>query len=338
MAVTLRQALKVGAYVLKQKLKGNKRYPLVLMLEPLFRCNLACLGCGKIQYPAEVLRKSMTPEEAFRAIDECGAPVVTIAGGEPLMHPNVDLIVAGMIKRRKFVYLCTNALLLEKNLDLFRPSPYLTFNIHLDGMKQRHDQLVNRKGTFEIAVSAIKEAKRKNFRVNTNTTVFEGENPEELHAMFDFLTGLGVDGMTISPGYSYSWAPDQDHFLKREQTVELFRQVLAPIHARRGKAWQFNQSSFYLKFLMGEIDYECTPWGCPNYNIFGWQKPCYLLNDGYAKTFKELLDTTQWEKYGHSSGNPRCRDCMVHCGYEPTAVIDATSSFKKMIASVRDLS
>jgi hopanoid biosynthesis associated radical SAM protein HpnH len=338
MAVTLRQALTVGAYVFKQKLRGNKRYPLVLMLEPLFRCNLACIGCGKIQYPGEILKKNMSPEEAFRAIEECGAPIVTIAGGEPLLHPEIDVIVRGMIKRKKFVYLCSNAILIEKNLDKFDPSPYLTLNIHLDGMQARHDHSVDRKGIFEIAVNAIKEAKRRGFRVNTNTTVFDGEDPSQLHEMFDLVTELGVDGMTISPGYSYAWAPDQDHFLKREQTRALFREIFAPARTERGKKWRFNQSVFYLRFLMGEIDYECTPWGCPNYNILGWQKPCYLLNDGYAKTFKELLETTEWEKYGKKSGNPRCRDCMVHCGYEPTAVIDATSSLKNMIASVRSLS
>jgi hopanoid biosynthesis associated radical SAM protein HpnH len=308
------------------------------MLEPLFRCNLACVGCGKIQYPGEILKQNMSPEEAFRAVEECGAPIVTIAGGEPLLHPEIDVIVKGMIERKKFVYLCSNAILLEKNLDKFEPSPYLTLNIHLDGMQARHDHSVDRKGVFEIAVNAIKEAKRQGFRVNTNTTVFDGEDPNQLHEMFDLVTELGVDGMTISPGYSYAWAPDQDHFLKHEQTKALFREIFAPAWTNRGKKWQFNQSVFYLRFLMGEIDYECTPWGCPNYNILGWQKPCYLLNDGYAKTFKELLETTEWEKYGKRSGNPRCRDCMVHCGYEPTAVIDATSSLKNMIASVRSLS
>ena len=338
MAVTMRQALRVGTYVFKQKIKGNKRYPLVLMLEPLFRCNLACVGCGKIQYPGDILKKNMPPEEAFRAIDECGAPVVTIAGGEPLLHPEIEVIVKGMVERKKFVYLCTNAILLEKNLDRFEPSPYLTFNIHLDGMRERHDHQVDRAGVFDVAISAIKEVKRRGFRVNTNTTVFDGEVPQHLHEMFDMITELGVDGMTISPCYSYAWAPDQEHFLKREQTKALFRQVLAPAGTKRSNKWKFNQSPFYLKFLMGEIDYDCTPWGCPNYNILGWQKPCYLLNEGYAKSFKELLETTNWENYGQKSGNPRCRDCMVHCGYEPTAVIDATSSLKNMIASVRSLS
>ena len=338
MAITLRQAVAVGAYIFKQKLKGNKRYPLVLMLEPLFRCNLACVGCGKIQYPGDILKKNMPPEDAFRAAEECGAPVVVIAGGEPLMHPEIDVIAKGMIERKKFVYLCTNAILLEKNLDRFTPSPYLTFNVHLDGLRETHDKCVDREGTFDKAVSAIKAAKARGFRVNTNTTVFDGEDPKEFHEMFDTVMDLGVDGMTISPGYSYAWAPDQDHFLKREQTKKLFKEILGPLRTPRGKRWQFNQSVFFLKFLMGEVDYECTPWGNPNYNIFGWQKPCYLLNDGYAKSFKELIETTEWEKYGQRSGNPRCRDCMVHCGYEPTAVIDATSSLKNMLVSIRGLS
>lgn len=337
MAIHPLQALKVGSYIFKQKFKGNQRYPLVLMLEPLFRCNLACVGCGKIQYPGEILKKNMTPEQAFKAIDECGAPIVTIAGGEPLLHPEIEVIANGMIERGKFVYLCTNAILLEKNLHRFTPSKYLTFNIHLDGMRETHDRAVDRKGIFDIAVSAIKAAKARGFRVNTNSTLFEGENPAEFHEMFDLLMELGVDGMTISPGYSYAWAPDQEHFLKREQTKQLFKQVLGPLATKRGSRWVFNHSPFYLKFLTGEIDYDCTPWGNPNYNIFGWQKPCYLLNEGYAQTFKEYMETTNWENYGHRSGNPRCADCMVHCGYEPTAVIDATSSLKNMLVSIKGL-
>jgi hopanoid biosynthesis associated radical SAM protein HpnH len=338
MGLSIRQAVRVGAYIFKQKLKGRDRYPLVLMLEPLFRCNLACVGCGKIQYPGEILKKNMSPEEAFRAIDECGAPVVTIAGGEPLLHPEIEVIAQGMIARKKFVYLCTNAILLEKNLHRFEPSPYLTFNVHLDGMRERHDHSVDRDGIFDIAVSAIKKAKAGGFRVNTNTTVFEGETPEGLHQMFDMLTDLGVDGMTIAPGYSYEKAPDQDHFLTREKTHRLFRQVLAPTAGGRGKKWIFNQSPLYLKFLQGEIDYECTPWGSPNYNIFGWQKPCYMFSDGYAKTFQEYMESTEWEKYGRKSGNPKCQDCMMHCGHEPTAAIDATSSLKGMLVSIQGLS
>ncbi|HMZ79443.1 MAG TPA: adenosyl-hopene transferase HpnH, partial [Acidobacteriota bacterium] len=251
MGISLRQAVTVGAYVLKQRFKGVKRYPLVLMLEPLFRCNLECAGCGKIQYPEEILKKNLSPEECFRAAEECGAPVVTIAGGEPLIHPKIDEIAKGLVERKKFVYLCTNAILLERHMHKFTPSPYFTFSIHLDGMKKRHDELVCREGVFDVAVRAIKAAKAAGFRVTTNTTVFDGENPEEMHEMFDFLADLGVDGMTISPGYSYAWAPDQEHFLRREQTHALFRQVLSPMRTERGKRWQFNQSSFFLDFLMG---------------------------------------------------------------------------------------
>lgn len=338
MAISLRQAARVGSYIFKQKLKGNRRYPLVLMLEPLFRCNLACIGCGKIQHPGEILKKNMTPEQAFQAVDECGAPVVTIAGGEPLLHPEIEVMTQGMIERKKFVYLCTNAILLEKNLHRFQPSPYLTFNVHLDGMRERHDHSVDREGIFDIAIEAIKKTKAAGFRVNTNTTVFEGETAEGLHEMFDMLSELGVDGMTIAPGYSYEKAPDQDHFLSRQQTNALFRQVLAPLSTKRGKKWVFNQSPLYLKFLMGEIDYECTPWGSPNYNIFGWQKPCYMFSDGYAQTFNEYMEKTDWEKYGRKSGNSKCQDCMMHCGHEPTAAIDATSSLKNMLISIRGLS
>jgi hopanoid biosynthesis associated radical SAM protein HpnH len=335
MSITIREAVKVGSYILGKRIKGEKRYPLVLMLEPLFRCNLACAGCGKIQYPADILKKHLSPEECFEAAEECGAPIVTIAGGEPLMHPQIDVIARGMIERKKFVYLCSNAILLEKHLNKFEPSPYLTFSIHVDGMRKRHDELVCRDGIFDVAVRAIKTAKEAGFRVTTNTTVFNGESPSELHELFDFLADLGVDGMMISPGYSYAWAPDQDHFLKREQTRSLFREILAPAATKRGKRWQFNHSSFYLQFLTGRKDYDCTPWGNPSFSLFGWQKPCYLLNDGYTKTFKQLLETTEWDKYGHKSGNPQCADCMVHCGFEPTAAIDAVSSIKNMLVNAR---
>jgi hopanoid biosynthesis associated radical SAM protein HpnH len=338
MGIPILQAAKIGAYIFKQKLKGNRRYPLVLMLEPLFRCNLACVGCGKIQYPGEILKRNMTPEQAFAAVEECGAPVVSIAGGEPFMHPEIDVIVKGMVARKKFVVLCTNAILLEKNLHRLDPSPYLTINVHLDGLGEKHDHAVARKGIFDVAVRAIKAAKARGFRVNTNTTVFDGEKPEELHEFFDFVSDLGVDGMTISPGYSYEKAPDQEHFLRREQSRALFRAALAPLKNGRGKKWKFTNSPFFLKFLTGEVEYDCTPWGNPNYNIFGWQKPCYLLGEGYAPTFKEYMEETAWENYGHRSGNPKCRDCMVHCGFEPTAVMDATSSLKNMLVSIRGLS
>ena len=322
MAVQLQQALSVGKYIVTQRLKGRKRFPLVLMLEPLFRCNLACPGCGKIQHPKEILKQHLTPAECFAAVEECGAPVVSIPGGEPLLHPQIDEIVQGLVERKKFIYLCTNGLLLEKSLAKFQPSPYLTFSVHLDGLREQHDRCVDRQGVFDVAIQAIRAAKAKGFRVTTNTTVFEGADPAQMQAFFDFLESLDTDGMMISPGYSYEWAPDQEHFLKREQTRALFREILAP--AKTGtKRWNFNHNPLFLDFLTGEKDYECTPWGSPSYSVLGWQKPCYLLNEGHYATFKELLEKTHWEDYGRTSGNPKCADCMVHCGYEPTAAMDA---------------
>ncbi|MFN4279574.1 adenosyl-hopene transferase HpnH [Thermosynechococcus sp.] len=322
MGVHIKQAVEVATYILSQRLQGKKRFPLTLMLEPLFRCNLACSGCGKIQHPLEVLRKYLTPEECFRAVEECGAPIVAIPGGEPLLHPQIDEIVHGLVARRKFVYLCTNGILLEENLHKFKPSPYFSFSVHLDGLREWHDKCVDRKGVFDIAVKAIKAAKAKGFRVTTNTTIFEGADPKEMQEFFDFVSSLGVDGMMISPGYAYEWAPDQEHFLKREQTRALFREILAPYRAGQ-KKWNFNHNPLFLDFLVGEKDYECTPWGMPSYSVLGWQKPCYLLNEGHYKTWQELIENTDWEKYGHKSGNPKCRDCMVHCGYEATAAMDA---------------
>jgi hopanoid biosynthesis associated radical SAM protein HpnH len=327
MSVPLRQALKVGAYIVQQRLKGRQRFPLVLMLEPLFRCNLACAGCGKIQHPTAILRQHLAPEECFRAVEECGAPVVSIAGGEPLLHPQIEVIAAGIVARKKFVYLCTNALLLEKSLVKFTPSPYFSFSVHLDGQRQRHDELVCRDGTFDIAIRAITAAKEAGFRVTTNTTVFEGESPEALREFFDYVSTLGIDGMMVSPGYSYAKAPDQEHFLKRERTRELFRQVFA------GKQWNFTNSPLFLEFLQGKQDYQCTPWGNPNYSLLGWQKPCYLMADGYASSFNELMEDTDWERYG-TGRDPRCADCMVHCGYEATAVTDAMSHPTKAIRSM----
>jgi hopanoid biosynthesis associated radical SAM protein HpnH len=332
MGVSFRESLKVGSYVLRHRLKRTERFPLVLMLEPLFRCNLECAGCGKIQYPPEILRKRLSPEECFEAAEECGAPVVSIAGGEPLIHPEIDAIAAGLAQRKKFVYLCTNAMLLERKLHLFKPSPYLTFSIHMDGLEKRHDELVCRKGVFKTAVQAIIAAKQAGFRVTTNTTIFDGEDPEELHQLFDYLMELGVDGMMISPGYAYSKAPDQEHFLRRQQTIRLFRDIL---HSRRGlRRWHFNHSPFYLEFLKGERAYQCTPWGNPTRNIFGWQRPCYLMSDGYAKSFQELLETTDWERYG-TGRDPRCADCMVHCGYEPTSVLDSTKHPLNMLRAAK---
>lgn len=310
------QAYTVASYVLRQRLRGVKRYPLVLMLEPLFRCNLACAGCGKIQFPAEILRRQLTPEQCWAAAEECGAPIVSIPGGEPLLHPQIDEVVSGLVKQRRFIYLCTNALKLEESLPRFEPSKYLAFSVHMDGPREEHDLAVCRTGTYDIAVSAIWAAKKRGFRVTTNTTLFCGANPERMRGFFDEMMALGVEGMTISPGYSYEKAPDQDHFLVRRQTTDLFGSILR----RAKRSWRFNQTPLFLEFLRGNYDLDCTPWGSPSYSIFGWQRPCYLLGEGYCQSFRELMETTDWSAYGQKSGNPKCRDCMVHCGYEPSAV------------------
>jgi hopanoid biosynthesis associated radical SAM protein HpnH len=329
--VPISQMWTVASYVVKQKLARRKRYPLVLMLEPLFRCNLACAGCGKIQYPAHILKKELTPEQCFRAVDECGAPMVSIPGGEPLMHSQIGKIVEGLVARQKYIYLCTNALLLKEKLDLFKPSKYLTFSVHVDGEREHHDFSVCREGGYDQAIEGMKEALRRGFRVTTNTTLFDGADPNSVRDHFDQMMELGVEGMMLSPGYSYDKAPDQKHFLGRARTRKLFRAILS----NRKKSWQFNQSPLFLEFLMGERHYACTPWGMPTYNIFGWQKPCYLLQDGYADTFQELMDSTAWAEYGTESGNPKCANCMVHSGYEASAVNHTFSSLRGLLATAK---
>jgi hopanoid biosynthesis associated radical SAM protein HpnH len=314
MAISFYKQLRIGAYVLKQNLLGRKRYPLVLMLEPLFRCNLACAGCGKIDYPEAILNQRLSVKDCLDAVDECGAPMVAIPGGEPLIHKEIGEIVKGIVARRKFVSLCTNALLLEKKLHLFEPSPYLFFSVHLDGLKHHHDRSVCQEGVFDRAVAAIKAAKAKGFAVNVNATIFEGMPAKDIADFLDFCTDLGV-GVSISSGYAYERAPDQKSFLSRRRTKELFRSVFA---MGKGKRWNFMHSDLYLDFLAGNQEFHCTPWGMPTRNIFGWQKPCYLLGEGYAKSFKELMETTDWESYG-TGRYEKCANCMAHCGYEPTA-------------------
>jgi hopanoid biosynthesis associated radical SAM protein HpnH len=320
----------VATYVLKQKLAGRKRYPLVLMLEPLFRCNLACAGCGKIQYPAHVLKRQLSPEECFQAVEECGVPTVAIPGGEPLMHPQIKEIVEGLVARKKYIYLCTNALLLEEKLDLFKPSKYLSFSVHVDGEREHHDFSVCREGGYDLAIQGIRAAIARGFRVTTNTTLFDGADPNSVRRFFDEMMELGVEDMMLSPGYSYDKAPDQSHFLGRARSRRLFRAILS----NRKAGWRFNNSSLYNEFLMGKRQFACTPWGMPTYNVFGWQKPCYLLQDGYADTFAELLAETEWANYGTESGNPKCANCMVHSGYEASAVDYAFGSFKGMFEMV----
>ncbi len=322
MSVPLIQQLRVGAYILSKRFKGVERYPLVLMLEPLFRCNLACAGCGKIAYPDDVLNRRLGVEECLAAAEECGAPIVSIPGGEPLLHPQIGDIVDGLIGRKKFVYLCTNGLLMAKKLDLFSPSRYLTFSVHLDGNRERHDRAVSQAGVFDQAVAAIRLAVRRGFRVDVNCTLFDGADVGEMADFFSFVCDdLGVEGITVSPGFAYERAPTQEDFLDRTRTKRLFRDLLK---AGRGRKWRFNHSSLFLDFLAGNQPYRCTPWGNPARNVFGWQRPCYLLAEGHADSFKELMEETDWDNYG--AGNfGKCAECMMHCGYEPTAVADTVN-------------
>ncbi|MDN0076229.1 adenosyl-hopene transferase HpnH [Crenobacter sp. SG2303] len=319
MAIPFLQVVRVGAYIVRQHLAGRKRYPLALMLEPLFRCNLACSGCGKIDYPDPILDQRLSVQECLDAVDECGAPVVSIAGGEPLLHKEMPTIVEGIIARRRFVYLCTNALLLEKRLDQYKPSPYFVWSVHLDGDRDMHDHSVCQLGVYDRAVQAIRAAKARGFRVNINCTLFNDAEPERVARFFDSLKAIGVDGITVSPGYAYERAPDQEHFLNRSKTRQLFRDILA--RGRGGKNWAFSQSSLFLDFLAGNQTYHCTPWGNPARTVFGWQRPCYLLGEGYVGSFRELMEETDWDAYG--TGNyEKCANCMVHSGYEATAVTD----------------
>jgi hopanoid biosynthesis associated radical SAM protein HpnH len=331
MAARMRQSTHMGWYLLRQRLARREKFPLIVELEPLFQCNLECAGCGKIQHPEHTLRRRMPVEQAVGAIEESGAPMVSIAGGEPLIHPEIHTIAAELIKRKKFVYLCTNALLLERKLENFKPSPYFAWAVHMDGLRERHDASVEREGVFDKAVAAIKAAKARGFRVTTNTTFFTQDSPKTVREVLDFLNDdLGVDEMMISPAYAYEKAPDQEHFLGVRQTRELFSAAFAD---GRRKRWRLNHSPLFLDFLEGKADFECTAWGIPSYSLFGWQRPCYLMSDGYAQTYKELLETTDWSKYGRGR-DPRCENCMAHCGYEPTAVLQTTRSLRQSLRAM----
>jgi hopanoid biosynthesis associated radical SAM protein HpnH len=331
MPVPIRQGARMGWYLMRQRLARREKFPLIVELEPLFQCNLACSGCGKIQHPEHVLRRRMSVEQAVGAIEESGAPMVSIAGGEPLIHPEIHVIAAELIKRKRFVYLCTNALLLEKKLENFKPSPYFAWAVHMDGLRERHDASVEREGVFDKAVAAIKAAKAAGFRVTTNTTFFTHDSPRTVRDVLDFLNDdLGVDEMMISPAYAYEKAPDQEHFLGVRQTRELFREAFAD---GRRKRWRLNHSPLFLDFLEGKEEFDCTAWGIPSYSLFGWQRPCYLMSDGYAKTYRELIETTDWSRYGRGR-DPRCENCMAHCGYEPTAVLQTTRSLRQSLRAL----
>jgi len=331
MAVPLRQTLRLGAYLARQRLAGRDKFPLLVELEPLFACNLACAGCGKIQHPAPLLKQRMPVDQAVAAIEECGAPMVSIAGGEPLMHPEIDVLVAELVRRKRFVYLCTNALLMRRKLDRFRPSPYFAWAVHLDGLRERHDVSVCQEGVFDEAVEAVREAQRRGFRVTTNTTFFNTDTPQTVREVLDYLNDeLRVDQMMISPAYAYDKAPDQEHFLGVEETRALFSKAFADGGRRR---WRLNHSPLFLDFLEGKRDFACTAWGIPSYSLLGWQRPCYLMSDGYAATYAELLATTDWERYGRGR-DPRCANCMAHCGYEPSAVLATMGSLRESLRAL----
>jgi hopanoid biosynthesis associated radical SAM protein HpnH len=331
MAMPFRQTVRLGTYLMKQKLKGNDKFPLLVELEPLFACNLKCAGCGKIQQPHTLLKQRMPVEQAVGAIEESGAPMVSIAGGEPLMHPQIDEIVRQLLDRNKIVFLCTNAVLLPKHLHKFTPHKNFSWMVHIDGLRERHDASVCKDGVFDQAVAAIKQAREAGFRVMTNTTFFDTDTPQDVIDVLDYLNDeLGVDNMQISPGYAYEKAPDQEHFLGVEQTRELFKKAFAD---GRRKKWRLNHTPLFLDFLEGKVDFQCTPWGIPSYSIFGWQRPCYLMSDGYAKTYKELIEETDWSKYGRGH-DERCDNCMAHCGYEPSAVLASTKSLKQSMRAV----
>jgi hopanoid biosynthesis associated radical SAM protein HpnH len=333
MTMPLRQSLRIGAYILGRKLRRVRKFPLLVELEPLFACNLACGGCGKIQQPANVLRQRMPVEQAVAAVQECGAPMVSIAGGEPLMHPQIGRLVRELVARKKYVFLCTNALLIPKKLDQFEPSPYFAWTVHIDGLRERHDASVCKQGVFDEAVAAVRECRRRGFRVTTNTTVFSTDSPKTVIDVLNYLNDdLAVDQMMISPAYAYDKAPDQEHFLGVEETRGLFREVFAGGDRRR---WRFNHSPLFLDFLEGRIDFPCTAWAIPSYSLFGWQRPCYLMADGYARTYRELIEETDWDAYGRGR-DPRCANCMAHCGYEPTAVFATLASLKETLRAVRN--
>jgi hopanoid biosynthesis associated radical SAM protein HpnH len=328
MGIPLRQSIKIGAYLARQKLAGRDKFPLIVELEPLFACNLECNGCGKIQYPTEILRKRLSVEQAVAAIEECGAPMVSIAGGEPLLHPEIDKMTQALLDRGRFVYLCTNALLLERKIERFKPHPRFSWVVHIDGLKERHDASVSRDGTFDKAIAAVKKAKELGFKVTTNTTFFTTDSPETVREVLDYLNDdLEVDQMMISPGYAYEKAPDQVHFLSTRTSHQLFAEAFAD---GRRKHWRLNHSPLFLDFLEGKVEFECTPWGIPSYSVLGWQRPCYLMADGYTETYAELIETTDWDKYGRGK-DPRCANCMAHCGYEPTAVLATTKSLRQSI-------
>jgi hopanoid biosynthesis associated radical SAM protein HpnH len=331
MSMPMRQSVRLGAYLVKQKVLRRKKFALLVELEPLFACNLKCAGCGKIAHPASVLKQRMPVEQAVGAIEESGAPMVSIAGGEPLMHPQIDEIVRQLLDRGKIVFLCTNAVLMPKHIHKFKPHRNFSWMVHIDGLRERHDASVSKEGVFDQAVAAIKMAQDAGFRVMTNTTFFDTDSPQDVIDVLDYLNDdLRVDNMQISPAYAYERAPDQEHWLSPDATRQLFAKAFAD---GRRKRWRLNHSPVFLDFLEGRVDLACTAWAIPSYSLKGWQRPCYLLDDGYVGSYRELLEDTDWDAFGRGK-DPRCANCMAHCGYEPTAVIATMSSLRESVRAV----
>lgn len=330
MSRPLELAARLTWHIAKNKLAGRKRFPLVTMLEPLEKCNLACVGCGRIREYESVIDHMLTVEQCLAAVEESGAPIVSIAGGEPTIHPQIHEIVNRITAQKRFVYMCTNALLMERMFRKIPPSKHFAFVVHMDGMEKAHDKSVYRKGVFRIALKGIKEALDKGYRVTTNTTVFNGVDEDDVIEMFKMLTDIGVEGCMISPGYQFDSVPDQNLFITRQRARKVFRSILNPKHGIR-----FYNNPLYLDFLRGEREYECSAWANPTYTIMGWREPCYLLGDRHTQSIEPLFSDELWDRFGPGK-DPRCADCLMHCGFESTSVFEAMKTPKDAIKMIRE--
>ena len=311
----------MAGYLTRKGLSGDKKFPLVMMLEPLHACNLTCTGCGRIREYKSTINEILTVEECMAAVDDCGAPIVSICGGEPLIYPEIGRLASEILARKKHIYLCTNGMFIRKRLADFKPTSRLFFNVHLDGLEKTHDICVERDGVFREAIEGIKVAKAAGFLVTSNTTIYKETDIEEIAELFAYLQTLGVDGHMLSPAYSYGAVMTKEIFMSRAEIREKFQQASALL-----ERYNIVTSPIYMEFLRGERELMCTAWGNPTYNPRGWKGPCYLITDEHHKTFRELIDKTPWEKYGKGR-DPRCEDCMVHAGYEASAVLGGNKKF-----------
>ncbi len=325
----LKLDLAMARYIVAQKAKGRKLFPFVTMLEPLEACNLRCLGCGRVKEYTNFMSQRLSVEQSMDAVHASGAPIVSIAGGEPLLHPQIKEIVDAIIAEKRFVYLCTNGLLLQEKLDLFKPSEYFSFVVHLDGTKKIHDYVTQHEGTYDAAMAGLKDALNHGFRVNTNTTVFHGSDVDDLYKLFSTLTELGVEGLMISPGYAYKEVSDRELFLERQESIKVFRKVLDA-----SNNFPFYNNPLYLDFLRGERTYPCAAWTTPTYTVRGWRKPCYILADEHVDDITELLDPKLWEKYGPGKDR-RCTNCMMHSGFEGATILEAFSRPRDLLTLAR---